>query len=28
MSEYQYPINDILFSLLCVAHIERLTPYL
>jgi len=28
MSEYKYPINDILFSLLCVARIERLTPYL
>ncbi|NLQ16428.1 acyl-CoA dehydrogenase [Marinomonas sp. M1K-6] len=28
MSEYQYPINDILFSLLSVARIERLTPHL
>ncbi len=28
MSEYQYPYNDILFSLLSVADIEKLTPYL
>ena len=28
MSEYQYPIKDILFSLQSVARIERLTPYL
>lgn len=28
MSEYQYPIHDILFSMLSVADIHRLTPYL
>ena len=28
MSEYLYPINDILFSLRSVAKIDRLTPYL
>ena len=28
MSEYLYPINDILFSLRSVAKTERLTPYL
>lgn len=28
MSEYQYPTNDILFSLSSVAKIQRLTPYL
>jgi alkylation response protein AidB-like acyl-CoA dehydrogenase len=28
MSEYQYPINDILFCLQSVAKPERLTPYL
>jgi alkylation response protein AidB-like acyl-CoA dehydrogenase len=28
MSEYKYPINDILFSLQSVAQIERLNPYL
>jgi len=28
MSEYQYPTNDILFSLSSVAQMQRLTPYL
>lgn len=28
MSEYQYPTNDILFSLSSVAKMQRLTPYL
>ena len=28
MSDYQYPINDIVFSLLSVARIDRLSPYL
>ncbi|TYL47886.1 acyl-CoA dehydrogenase [Marinomonas sp. IMCC 4694] len=28
MSEYHYPINDITFSLINIAKIDRLTPYL
>lgn len=28
MSDYHYPINDIVFSLLSVARIDRLSPYL
>ncbi|WP_394179114.1 acyl-CoA dehydrogenase [Marinomonas posidonica] len=28
MSDYQYPVNDILFSLLSVADINKLAPYL
>lgn len=28
MSDYQYPINDIVFSLISVARIDRLCPYL
>jgi len=28
MSDYQYPVNDILFSLLSIADINKLSPYL
>ncbi|BFM48318.1 acyl-CoA dehydrogenase [Marinomonas sp. THO17] len=28
MSDYQYPVNDILFSLLSVANMNKLAPYL